>query len=202
MSGRRLSCITSDTCNSRYVVNAALRDLAPGSEGLIVTLNTGSRLRTFTSYQLVSLSCSAAGDNVNWDATHGRGNCRTTIQWPDLSRDHLSLEQKRNILDKIKRSLILSHIALAETITIAPGKGLHAIIVWKEPVMTFELQILDTELRGNLELSKIADISLGSLVSLGPVVIQSEMSSSFSESPVAPTGGSPPPVLANAVFTS
>ena len=194
--------MTSDTCQARSVVNAALRDLAPGSEGLVVKLNTGSLLRTFTSQQLVTLSCSAAGDHVDWADTHGRGNCRTTIHWPDLSQNDLSSQQKRNILDKLKRSLDPSHIALAETITIAPGRGAHAIIAWKEPVHTFELQILDTELRSNPYLSKFADISLGSLVSLGPAAIHSEMSSSFSMSPVASMGEAPRPALANVQFTS
>ena len=194
--------MTSDTCQARSVVNAALRDLAPESEGLVVKLNTGSLLRTFTSQQLMTLSCNAAGDHVDWTAAHGRGSCRTTIHWPDLSQNDLSSQQKRNILDKLKRSLNPSHIALAETITIAPGRGAHAIIGWKEPVHTFELQILDTELRSNPYLSKFADISLGSLVSLGPAAIHSEMSSSFSMSPVAPTGEAPRPVLANVQFTS
>lgn len=194
--------MTSDTCQSRFVVNAALRDLAPDSEGLVVTLNTGSLLRTFTSQQLVTLSCNAAGDHVNWTATHGRGNYRTTIQWPDISQDELSWEQKRNILDKLKRSLDPSHIALAETITIAPGTGAHAIIAWKEPVLTFELQILDTELRSNLDLSKIADISLRPLVGLGSAVVHSEKSPAFATSPGIVADAVMPPILANARFTS
>ena len=202
MSVERLSCVTSDTCTSRFVTNTALRDLAPGSEGLVVTLKTGSLLRTFRSDQLVSLACNAAGDSVEWNATHGRGHCKTTIEWPDLSQSELSAEAKRQILDQVKTVINPAHITLADSISMARGKGAFAIIAWKQPVNEFELQIVDTELRGNDELSKIDDVSLGSAVSLGPAAIDSEKSPSFAVSPTAVTSGATPPILANARFTS
>ena len=201
MSVERLSCVTSDTCNSRSVTNTALRDLAPGSEGLVVTLKTGARLRTFRSDQLVSLACNAAGDRVDWNAAHGRGHCKTTIEWPDLSQSELSAEEKRQILDAVKQALAPAHIVLAESISMVRGGGVYAVVVWKQPVNEFELQIVDAELRGNDELSKISDVSLGSVVSLGPAVIHSEKSPAFAVSPTAVVGRTPP-ILADARFTS
>ena len=194
--------MTSDTCTSRFVTNTALRDLAPGSEGLVVTLKTGARLRTFRSDQLVSLACNAAGDSVEWSTVHGGGHCKTTIEWPDLSQAELTAEEKRQILDEVKKIVKPSHTVLAESISMARGKGAYAIIVWKQSVNEFELQIVDTEIRNNDELSRIADLSLGSVVSLGPAVVHSEKSPSFAVSPTAIAGSTAPPILANARFTS
>ena len=81
------------------------------------------------------------------------------------------------ILDEVKNVLKPAHISLAESISIVQGKGVQVLIVWKEPVHEFELQIVDTELRNNDQLSKIVDLWLGSVINLGPAVVYSEKSS-------------------------
>ena len=202
MSVEKLSCVMSDTCTSRFVINVALRDLVPTSKGLVVTLKTGSLLRTFRSDQLLTLSCNTAGDTVDWKASHGRGHCKSTIEWLDLSESELGAEEKLQILDEVKKVLKPAHISLAESISMARGKGVHVLIMWKEPVHEFELQIVDTELRKNDKLSKIADLSLGSVISLGPAVVHSEKSPAFATSPSVMADGEIPPILADARFTS
>ena len=200
MSVKGLSCITCDTNTSTSVVNTALSDLAPGSEGLLITLKSGSFMRTFRSEQLLMLSCNASGDTVDWIGLHGQGNSISTIEWNNRTQDQLLPQEKLYILDQVKKYLSVSHIAIAESISIAEGAGIRIVIVWKQPVMTFELQILDTELRNNLNLSKIADMSSQTL---GPSVVYSELYTPPMISAIsATTDRAPPLILANARFTS
>ena len=204
MPVEKLSCVTSDTCSSRFVINVALRDLMPTSKGLVVTLKTGSLLRTFRSDQLLTLSCNTAGDIVDWKASHGRGHCKSTIEWVDLSESELDAEKKRYILDEVKNVLKPAHISLAESISMVRGKGVQVLIVWKEPVHEFELQIVDTELRKNDQLSEIVDLSRDSLsvINLGPAVVHSEKSPAFVMPPSLVSDGAIPPILSDARFTS
>lgn len=200
MSVETLVCVTSDTCTSGFVINVALRDLMPTSEGLVVTLKTGSFLRTFRSDHLLTLSCNTAGDTVDWKASHGRGHCKSTIEWFDLSESELDAEDKRSILDEVKNVLKPAHIYLAESISIVQGKGVQVLIVWKEPVHEFELQIVDTELRNNDQLSNIVDLAG---INLGPAVVYSEKSRTSAILPISLVAdGALPPILSGARFTS
>ena len=44
----------------------------------------------------LTLSCNTAGDTVDWKASHGRGHCKSTIEWFDLSESELDAEDKRS----------------------------------------------------------------------------------------------------------